>query len=432
MNAFVATGAICSTCYDRTHRTPCTRCGESCRPYEVGLCTRCVLEDRLSQLFGEPSEGGRLEPLREALLEVPEPRSMLGWIRRPRVRDLLLQISAGELELSHEAFDQHERSRQLDHLRELLVAIDLLPKHNPRIDRLAPWLEEVLADASARHALIIRPFATWSVLRRVRWKADRKRDTEGGAKWARSRIRAALQLLEWLQQRGVELEDLSQVDIDLWLSTGPTTRYVARDFIAWCRARRFVGDIRFPLRQPTSPSEVMADGERWELVERLLRSDVLAREIRVAGLFALLFGQHLSRVCHMRVADLRVEGGTVFARFGRDDLALPPILKELALELRKVRGHAAIGNNGEWLFPGGLPGRPITAERMRLRLADEGIVLRPTRNSALLALAPRVPTPVIADLLGLHINTAVEWSRRAGGDWAAYAVSRAPGPTEDE
>ena len=186
------------------------------------------------------------------------------------------------------------------------------------------------------------------------------------------------------------------------------------------------------LRQPTSPSEVMADGERWELVERLLRSDVLAREIRVAGLFALLFGQHLSRVCHMRVADLRVEGGTVFARFGRDDLALPPILKELALELRKVRGHAAIGNNGEWLFPGGLPGRPITAERMRLRLADEGIVLRPTRNSALLALAPRVPTPVIADLLGLHINTAVEWSRRAGGDWAAYAVSRAPGPTEDE
>lgn len=184
-----------------------------------------------------------------------------------------------------------------------------------------------------------------------------------------------------------------------------------------------------PAQAPRPPSVSSPSGHQTQLF--CIAPDAIATEIRVAGLFALLFGQHLSRVCRMRVRDVRVDASTVYARFGRDDLALPPILKELALELRKVRGHAALGNNGEWLFPGGAPGRPTTAERMRLRLADEGIVLRPTRNSALLALASAVPTPVLADLLGLHINTAVEWSRLAAGDWAAYAASRAPDVTED-
>ena len=184
-----------------------------------------------------------------------------------------------------------------------------------------------------------------------------------------------------------------------------------------------------PAQAPRPLSVSSPSGHQTQLF--CIAPDAIATEIRVAGLFALLFGQHLSRVCRMRVRDVRVDASTVYARFGRDDLALPPILKELALELRKVRGHAARGNNGEWLFPGGAPGRPTTAERMRLRLADEGIVLRPTRNSALLALASAVPTPVLADLLGIHINTAGEWSRLAAGDWAAYAASRAPDVTED-
>ena len=55
------------------------------------------------------------------------------------------------------------------------------------------------------------------------------------------------------------------------------------------------------------------------------------------------------------------------------------------------------------------------------------MVLRPTRQAALLQLAAELPAPVLADLLGLHANTAVEWVRAARGDWSVYAASGARG-----
>ena len=33
--------------------------------------------------------------------------------------------------------------------------------------------------------------------------------------------------------------------------------------------------------------------------------------------------------------------------------------------------------------------------------------------------------PVLADLLGMHINTAVRWVKYVGRDWADYIAARA-------
>lgn len=77
-----------------------------------------------------------------------------------------------------------------------------------------------------------------------------------------------------------------------------------------------------------------------------------------------------------------------------------------------------------WLFPGRVPGQPVFAHALTTRLNRYGISTRPARNGALMALASDLPAPIIADLLGMHINTAVRWVQLARRDWTDYLVAR--------
>jgi hypothetical protein len=79
----------------------------------------------------------------------------------------------------------------------------------------------------------------------------------------------------------------------------------------------------------------------------------------------------------------------------------------------------------KWLFPGLLPGRPITPARLADRLRALGIPARAGRRAALIDLAARLPAAVLADLLGLHPTTAVSWMHQAGADWNRYAAELA-------
>ena len=78
-----------------------------------------------------------------------------------------------------------------------------------------------------------------------------------------------------------------------------------------------------------------------------------------------------------------------------------------------------------WLFPGLVPGQPIANHALTTRLSRHGINVRTARNGALAALAADLPAPVLADLLGMHIHTAVRWVGYARGDWAEYLAARA-------
>ena len=91
---------------------------------------------------------------------------------------------------------------------------------------------------------------------------------------------------------------------------------------------------------------------------------------------------------------------------------------------RSRQGHAAIGDQGTspWLFPGGQPGRPISAFRMAERLRQLGILYGQARSAALFQLATGVPAADLARLLGIHIAVAVAWQRASAGDWTSYAA----------
>ena len=72
--------------------------------------------------------------------------------------------------------------------------------------------------------------------------------------------------------------------------------------------------------------------------------------------------------------------------------------------------------------PPGQPRRRRAARKLKrhgLPDADD------SRAAALISLAAELPAPILADLLGLHINTATAWVNHARGDWTTYLAARA-------
>ncbi|MFD3538510.1 hypothetical protein ACFWUQ_03300 [Streptomyces sp. NPDC058662] len=62
---------------------------------------------------------------------------------------------------------------------------------------------------------------------------------------------------------------------------------------------------------------------------------------------------------------------------------------------------------------------------MTQKLNRHGISVRAARNSALAALAADLPSPILADLTGMHRHTVIRWVAYARRDWAEYLAARA-------
>jgi hypothetical protein len=153
----------------------------------------------------------------------------------------------------------------------------------PRLqeERLAPWLEHLLHDKPAHHARLIRPFAHWFVLRRARRTAARRTFTRGSADFARARVLAALDLLSWLDQRGLDLRDLTQADLDRWLTGGATTRRAVRYFLQWAPGRSLVGDLDVPFPPRQEPERLLAESGHIQQLDRCLTDDAMPLDLRV-------------------------------------------------------------------------------------------------------------------------------------------------------
>ena len=79
--------------------------------------------------------------------------------------------------------------------------------------------------------------------------------------------------------------------------------------------------------------------------------------------------------------------------------------------------------------PGRVPGQPLDGHSLANLLNRHGISARPARNGAL---AADPPAAILADLLGLHVNTAVRWVNYARRDWTDYLAARAQSDTPSE
>jgi hypothetical protein len=326
------------------------------------------------------------------------------------------------------ALDAHPRRRGADYLRHVLVAAEVLPARDEALARLAAWVTATVLPTVAHpgHRRLLQAYATWRVLRRARRRAERTGSGRTPTRYPRTQLIVAAGFLNWIDRRGVALADCHQSDVDSWLVERPGG-YPVRDFLNWAADHRHSRALHVPAAPRTTGTATDAD-LRWALLARLLHETTLNLTDRVAGALLLCYGQQLSRIANMTTDQVHRHDQTVTLRFGPYDITVPEPLSGLLTELIDTRrSHLGVGSpaSSPWLFPGHLPGQPITSSRLGERLRLLGVRALPGRRATMLQLAAEIPAAVLAELLHLTPGTATRWARDAGGDWSRYAADLA-------
>jgi hypothetical protein len=163
----------------------------------------------------------------------------------------------------------------------------------------------------------------------------------------------------------------------------------------------------------------------------------LKPEDRLAGLLLLLYAQWPAAISRLTVDHIEETDGAVRIRLGAVPVELPALVAELVLQQVEVRrSHAVLArSDSSWLFPGGQPGRPISAWAMGERLRKRGIRLAEARSTTWSSSPPSCPPRSSPAPLGIDITVALKWQRAAAGDWAAYTAdvaNRRPRPPRSE
>jgi hypothetical protein len=419
----------CADCAGIPVTHACTDRGTEDKLYEKGRCARCSLRRRARELLsaGPGTIAAELAGVFDAVTAARQPRSALNWLRKGAGAGLLADVAAGRLAISHDALDAHPHRRPAGYLRHMLTAAGALPPRDEELARAGQWLTqtlEAISPAADRH--LVQAYATWQVMRRLRASAAGTARPRTPTAHARNNIRAAVSFLAWLRSRRTELTACRQADVDQWLHTGPSA-CLARGFLAWAAERGHCRPLTIP-PPPRATGPAISQDQRWALTARLLHDTALDPTDRVAGCLLLLYGQPLSRIAAMTTSQVTRRDDQAFIRLGRHDAPVPVPLAGAVLRLindgRSYRG-AGSPPATTWLFPGHLPGRPITPARLGERLRALGIYAQTGRRAALLNLAAQLPAAVLADLLGLHETTAAKWMHQAGGDWSRYAAQLA-------
>lgn len=434
---------LCGPCAGTELDYTCRTCHEPNQLYAEGRCARCVLLDRVGELLTGPSgrSGGRdgageavgafLRPVADTLAAAGRAESVLRWLQRGRGASLLVQLAALDRPVTHADLDELPQPDRLDllYLRRLLVHAGVLPGRVEALERLDPWLDRLLAGRPATHGSVIRPFAQWAVLRTARRSAARSNYTSSAAARDRAEIRAATHLLADLDQQGLTLTGLTQTHLDRRLAGHPPGAEHLRCFLTWTAARGLTGPLLVAVQRHGPPTHFLDEDEHLAQLRHCLH-DPIPLTVRVAGSLVLLFGQPLTRIARLTAGAISHRGDQVLLTVADHPVLLPPALAHLVQQLadqpQLVSALPPSPGASRWLFPGRPAGQPLTASTLGRWLNEHGIHARPARNTALLQLAGDLPAAVLAELLGLHINTAVGWSGYARRDWAAYLNTAGP------
>ncbi|MBF6215781.1 hypothetical protein IU487_32810 [Nocardia puris] len=336
----------------------------------------------------------------------------------------MTSLAAAHGPVTHAVLDTLSPERQIFRLRQVLVTAGHLPARDEYLIRLERWLEptlEAIADTADRG--LVRRYITWVHLRRLRRSSP---ITNRQQTVVRVEVSNIVSLSNSLQDNGRTLATCRQTDVDAWLDDGPTTRFTIRQFLSWAARHGAGRRLVVPARTCPEHRTVFTDADqRWTLARRLLHDDSIDDRDRVAGLLLLLYAQHLSKTVTLTTSDVISDEHGVHLKLGSKPVQLPAPMSELVLRLvNNRRGHGAFGHTDDhpWLFPGGIPGRHLTAMHQMQRLQPLGIPARIGRNSALMELAAELPAAVISSLLGLSIPTAENWTTAAGNTHHGYAA----------
>jgi hypothetical protein len=426
----VAGGILCQTCdikHGYTTRA-CERCGQIA-PLLRRVCAACQLGARVDQLAAGagPEIAATLAPFLRDLARAENPRSMMRWFCCPGfavTRGLL----AGEIPISHAGLDEAavQAASAVAFVRAKLVISGVLEPRDEASARFAAWhataVLQVPPGADRAH---VRAYASWQVGHQLAQTVKRRREaTPASAKYARSLVSEAIKLVVWLHEQQLELADLRQDLIDEWVAAGLRMRRRVRLFLAWLQRANVTGALEVDWDDRPATRPAIDDEQRFDILRRLLHDQGLDLRDRFAGSVLLLYGKPTTRIVALRTTDIRTtQDGMITLRLGRGEIPLPEPLAGIAQALRD-RQLQRTETDG-WLIPGRHAGQHITADRLQQRLKRYGIERsREGRHAAMLALAARLPAPILAERIGIHQSRAAAWVRMAGGTYADYVSLR--------
>ncbi|MFI5664836.1 hypothetical protein [Streptomyces sp. NPDC051684] len=420
---------ICGPCAGYPPPPPCRTCSSG-ETYIHGQCVRCTLSHRLGERLAGPDGQplGQLVPLVDALTASDHPIRLLTWLRGSTSARLLGRLAAAGRPVTHALLDELPPSHDECYVRALLVRTGILPAREEGLERILPWLERLLTAGPAAHARLVQPYVHWVVLRKARRRRARGQAVERSGGGMRGEILLILSFLVWLDERKLTLRTLRQGHLEDWLVTGPNRRHDICTFLTWAHRHGLTTEHDITHVRPGSGAPPLTDEQRWEELRVCLTSDALPLRVRTARMLTLLYGLPSERIRHLTVADIEHRGQETYLRQRRHALLIPPrparLLTHLAVLAPEEALLPATDPTQLWLYPGTVPGRPLSAAGFGLMMRRHGFYVSPARTAALISLAEHIPTPVLAQLLEIHINTALKWAAHAQPNWTAYLAAR--------
>lgn len=418
---------VCGPCAGVRTDYVCTCCGRAGSQFYRGLCQYCSARRRTVELLWGPDGVPReLVPLVEVITTERDPRSAIRWMARPATADLLRHIAAPGRPVTHAELDQIPPSNALHHLRHLLVYAGILSKRNEPLERIEPWLASRLQSLPAHQSKVIGPYAQWSVLRQARRRAVTRRYTGQSAESDMAKVTTAISLLDWLDARDQQLSEFTQPDLEFWLTENASRTSAIAGFIAWLGRQGTVIGLELRQRAHGDPVDFPDPDRQIESIQGLLSSKCSVElRVRVAALLVLLYGASVTTICELTTSDFCSRNGKTFLTLTKHPVLLPPTVGVLVATLVAEARQRHQTHGPAPLFPSTRRiGAPISTGSMTRLLNRNGVHVRIERNGALLTLAQELPAAVLAELLGLHINTAARWSRIAQRDWSHYLHAR--------
>ena len=421
-------GRVCGSCAGTSNDHACRVCGEAGDLYTDRRCARCVLNDRLHTLLSPgTAHHAQLLPAITTLAGSPRPRSVIRWLATSPVPRLLEQLAARPEPITHELLDTLPPSVTVHHLRSLLVETGVLHARVEYLDRIGPWLEQLLDDARPEHARLVRQFTHWWLLRRARRRPRTRPDTPHAASGIRQRVTTTVSFLTHLDRQGLTLAELRQEHIDRWIADGPAARRALRPFIQWATHQHLVSGVGVEAAAVPAPSNLQDEQAQWQQLRRCLRDETMPLQLRVAGALLLLFGLPITRLTAITLRQIKQHEARTHLVLGRHRLLVPTALARLLIRQRDAATTRWAINNTRGLdrplFPG-LHGRPAHPAALRNSLVRHGIRPQAGRNTALAGLASDLPPVVLAELLDVGVTTAIRWANHARRDWAPYLAER--------
>jgi hypothetical protein len=161
------------------------------------------------------------------------------------------------------------------------------------------------------------------------------------------------------------------------------------NFIRWANRNKLT-NLELPATRWGGPTGVIDTEARWQRASHLLHDNTLNPEDRVAGLLVLLYAQQPAVISRLTLDQIQISDDDTRIRLGHEPIVLPAPVADLVRELVGTRrGHATIAAPATtgWLFPGGQPGRPISAFQLAERLRQLG--LNPAQSPLLRAVPTR-------------------------------------------